>query len=321
MAVGGQYEGKFMQIGKKFYVVGEYKKGKYTVTPYFPATSGEEQKPQQSEKGKKKGKKKEKLTRLEKHENRHKQPVQIKLDKLDKPFRILSDDFRVAFTEPLIQQTMEQWSMQKLKEIDDEKAEFEEEHEVTVAQQLSEYLKETARQELIAAATAAKHWSNVATRGFRQFSVSFKPTAEVMEPELIEAAGGIDAILRQTWINMPRADRAVIETSLRKEMGGAVEIEGFALGAGEVKKYRAAMAVTLRKGFSMNSSEVWRFEKGEKIRAYERRVNEQGITRIRTEAEISGEDGEVHLVKGWLSETSKATGEDLLVPVSVPRNV
>ena len=50
--------------------------------------------------------------------------------------------------------------------------------------------------------------------GFENFRVSFMPTASAMDPEMVDAAGGIEAILRQTWITMPRADRSIIENEV-----------------------------------------------------------------------------------------------------------
>ena len=190
----------------------------------------------------------------------------------------------VAFTEPLIQQTMERWSQAKIDEIEKEREEFSVEHDKQTGEQLEEYLKETARQNLINAATAALHWFEVNQRSYEQFCISFAPTADAMDPELIAQAGGIDAILRQTWIHMPRYDRSIIEDKMRKEIGGLKDTsmgsEGykFQLGTGEVKKWRVTGegVCVLKASFAPaeNAKPLWEFQAGDKIRQLEGRINE-----------------------------------------------
>ena len=326
-AEGGMYVGRYVQMGgsKRGYCE-QFKSGKYTIKP---ANGGEGYKIKLDGTGKITGKGKK-----------------DKKKEIFESFRVLDDEFSVAFTVPLIQQQMNAWSHKQISSLNEEQAQFTEDHEAEVANQLDRYIEETAQQNLIAAATCVAHWSKVGTLGFKTFRVSFMPTAEAMDPEMTAAAGGIEVILRRTWVTMARSDRAIVENQVRKKQGGggAKDLKGFALGQGEVEQYQVYKKTKMRRDFITNPDAkkdydlVYTFTVGEKVTALERRVNEAGTLRIRCEIEITDEKTEEHskytyyhhqnsqfrevsdrlsviavVLQGWVSVTT-AAGEDLLVP-------
>jgi Ca2+-binding EF-hand superfamily protein len=304
-AEGGVYVGKYVQMGssKRGYCE-QFKSGKYTIKP---VKGGDSYKVKLDGTGKVAGKGKKK-----------------KKQELFTTFRVLDDEFSIAFTVPLIQQQMDEWSRKQIAALEEEQAQSAEAHEDEVANQIDRYIEEMARQNLIAAATCVAHWIKVGTLGFETFRASFMPTAEEMDPEMISAAGGIEVILRQTWLTMSRSDRAIIENEIRKKQtDGAGELEGFTLGQGEVKQYQVYKATKMRRDFVPDPDAkdvikgediIYSFTVGEKVTALERRVNDAGILRIRCEVEATDQDSGEHIsLQGWVSVTS-TQGEDILVP-------
>ena len=141
-------------------------------------------------------------------------------------FRVLDDEFAVAFTLPLVKQQMNTWSHRRVAALEDEQAQIAKDHEDEVANQLDEYFQAMAKQDLVAAASCVSYWSEVGTLSFETFRASFLPkAAQLYSPEMVAAAGGLETILRETWNTMERPDRAVIENEVRRhQLGDGVEV-------------------------------------------------------------------------------------------------
>ena len=134
--------------------------------------------------------------------------------KLEEGFVYCDMDYVKVTAAPTVQSALEQWSNQKLNEIDAEKKEIDAQLEVEQEKNLEEYLRDNARKNLEDAASAANYWASVQAEAYKNFCIDFQPTCDAMDPELIEDAGGVTAVLENTWVSLDRKDRAIFEDAV-----------------------------------------------------------------------------------------------------------
>ena len=150
--------------------------------------------------------------------------AELEKSQLEEEFSVLDELFIEANTAPAVISELEQWANKQLEKIAAERVEISAQLEVEKEHDLEEYMKETAKQDLLDAASAAAYLVDVQMSAYNSFCVDFGPTCSAMDPDLIESAGGVESILRETWVNMGRKDRAMHENIVRKKLGATVAV-------------------------------------------------------------------------------------------------
>ena len=271
---------------------------------------------------------------FEKTETSPSRLVSMKLDGVK--FRLLSDEFLFNHATPMIQKKMDEWGESILERISDESKEIAAEDDVVHAAKMGLYRTAQAKQALCDAALAAAHFTKVQEQAFIKFKEDFMPTLLVMDEELIADAGGQDVVLRETWINMPRNDRALIEDITLEALGAvqSVALPTFDEQAVESTKtmYKLLRKQKVSKHYQFDSDEVGWLEEADMCEA-------TGKTKVveQTKKKPKPKQGDTYLgpvtrvkvrnggLSGWISLVSRKTGESLLeesiVDCEEPSNV
>lgn len=189
----------------------------------------------------------------------------MNLDKLR--IKVLSDDYVQTYAGPIIQEVMQKWADAQLDKINFEREEIAAQDELEHEALMQVYLQQQRKQATADAALAADHMFYVHRKAFKKFSKDFKPTASAMDPELIEQAGGIDAVLRQTWITMPRPERAIYEDAAREKILPLqwIPIPPFDQVEPDREWFRVITKTPLRDHYAMDSEKTGNLEAGDEI--------------------------------------------------------
>lgn len=182
-------------------------------------------------------------------------------------FKVLSDDYVQTYAGPIINDTMQKWADAKRDVLALEREEITAQEELEHEALMQVYLQQKRKQARADAALAADHLFYVQKKAFKRFSKDFEPTASAMEPELIDAAGGMDAILRQTWITLPRTERAVYENLVRDAVLPLqwIPIPSFDEVEPDREWFRVIQKTPLRSNFAMDSEKVGNLETGDEV--------------------------------------------------------
>jgi hypothetical protein len=143
-----------------------------------------------------------------------------------------------------------------------------------------------------------------------------------MDPGLIEDAGGVDVILKETWINMPRRERAVIENEAREEVG---EVEVVKLPTFDEDEqvprtmYRVLTKNPMRKHEELDSERFGSVQEGEIFECLREKVLEDGTVRIKCRSSALGATGYVSMMstEGEPYLTEHVEGETSVVPTQL----
>lgn len=138
------------------------------------------------------------------------------LDLQSAKFRVLNDDYLMTNSQPLVEAAMAEWGQAQIADFQAQRSKIRQSEDAEYAEKLRLYTQAQAAQALADAVAAAVHWTYIQRKAYSIFCVDFRPSCEAMDPELIHEAGGIDAILHQTWTTLSADDRAACETQAIK---------------------------------------------------------------------------------------------------------
>ena len=205
------------------------------------------------------------LVSLENKETGKTKSHAMNLEKLK--IKMLSDDYVHMYAGPIIQDTMHRWADGQLEKIQFEREEIAAQDELEMEALMKLYLQQQRKQATADAAVAADHMFYTHIQAFKSFSADFLPTVDAMDPELIEQAGGITAVLRQTWVTMPRLERSMYEDAQRKLIGDVqwIPIPSFDEVEPDRDWLRAIKKTPLRGGYQMDTEKVGNLEVGQEV--------------------------------------------------------
>lgn len=228
--------------------------------------------------------------------------------------KVLSDDFVATYAQPIVEDHMKRWAERKMQAVMAEREEIAAQEELDYEAKMELYEMQQAKQALADAAVAADQLFRVQVKAFKTFGRDFLPAAEAMDPSLLDAAGGIDAILRQTWITMPRYERSVYENNVRKQLGEVPwqKLPGFDQVEVPAEYMMVVKDTVLRKGYQMDTDEVGKIKAGTEIivmRKKELELTKEERKKDKNRAPIV----RIKTSQGWLSMTSRK-GEPICEP-------
>eukprot|EP01052_Picozoa_sp_SAG31_P005815 SAG31_NODE_261_length_18904_cov_115.315554_4_plen_2049_part_00 len=143
---------------------------------------------------------------------------QITKSKLEEKFLVLDDNYIEELTAPKVSAAVAPWAQERCEHLIDEHHEQIRELQIETEAAIEVYMRQTEIQELDSAMCAAAYLQTVQVQAYEIFASSFRPTAAGMDPELIEDAGGLDAVLESTWIAMELEERCAVQNSRRDEL-------------------------------------------------------------------------------------------------------
>jgi hypothetical protein len=231
----------------------------------------------------------------------------LEKSKLTDEFYVFNDDYVSKNAIPIVRDAVAPWAEQKLKLMDIEREDIEAEMEKEKEVELQEYIKDKNRRDLSDAAATAAYYAKVQLSAYESFCKLATPEFEQMGPESLEAAGGLQTLLQQKWIQMSRDARKKHENKARKSLGitaidGLGEQDGPALA-----EYRVLKEIVVRKELEAKSEKKGKLRVGDTVQAFETRAGADGVTSIRCD-------------RGWVSLTQnakKGRREKLLVSAGI----
>ena len=170
----------------------------------------------------------------------HKNPTKTKLDE---GFVFLNDEYIEGQIAPQIQAAIKPWAQERFDALRAEHVEIAGELELDQERSLDEFVESSAQRELAISYSAAAYLAAVQTRAYERFCITFAPSCQAMDDQLVEDAGGVESILEQTWLTMGLAERLKLQNRARNKLGP---------GAGATEAAMADFRFEAEEGFQMD---------------------------------------------------------------------
>eukprot|EP01048_Picozoa_sp_COSAG05_P005930 COSAG05_NODE_366_length_10761_cov_3.491465_6_plen_604_part_00 len=229
--------------------------------------------------------------------------------------KVLNDDFILTYSTPIINAEVKKWCDERLAEINAERDDIAAQEALDYAAKMELYEMQQAKQALADAAVSSDQLFLMQYNAYKRFADDFRPSAEGMDPELIDAAGGIEGVLKQTWIMMPRYERSIYENNARDERGPYkakeppwLKLPGFDEVEPPQEYMRVLRDTKIRAGFRMDTEEVGQLQAGEEVVVLRTKMLEPTKEE---QKEGRKQTMRVKIKQGWVSATNQK-GEAIL---------